>query len=47
MFNDTISDVLTRIRNANLIKSEKVSIHFTRISHQICKILEKEVFIEY
>ncbi len=46
MFNDTISDVLTRIRNANWIKSEKVSIPFTRISHQICQILEKEGFIE-
>ena len=46
MFNDTISDMLTRIRNANLIKNEKVSIPFTQISHQICKILEKEGFIE-
>ena len=46
MFNDTISDMLTRIRNANLIKSEKVSIPFTRISHQICQILEKEGLIE-
>ena len=46
MFNDTISDMLTRIRNANLIKSKKVSIPFTRISHQICQILEKEGFIK-
>ena len=46
MFNDTISDMVTRIRNANLIKSEKVSIPFTRVSHQICQILEKEGLIE-
>ena len=46
MFNDTISDMLTRIRNANLIKSKEVSIPFTRISHQICQILEKEGFIK-
>lgn len=45
MFNDTISDVLTRIRNANLRKSEKVSIPFTKISHQICQILKKQGYI--
>lgn len=46
MFNDTISDVLTRIRNANLIKSEKVSIPFTKMSHQICQILKKQGYIK-
>lgn len=46
MVNDTISDILTRIRNANLIKSQTVSIPLTRISKQISEILEKQGFIE-
>ena len=46
MFNDTISDVLTRIRNANLRKKARVFIPFTKISHQICQILEKQGFIK-
>ena len=46
MVNDTISDILTRIRNANLIKSQTVSIPLTRMSKQISKILEKQGFIE-
>lgn len=46
MFNDTISDVLTRIRNANLRKSDKVSIPFTKTSHQICQILKKQGYIK-
>ena len=46
MFNDTISDVLTRIRNANLRKKARVSIPFTKISHQISQILEKQGFIK-
>jgi small subunit ribosomal protein S8 len=46
MVNDTISDILTRIRNANLVKSQTVSIPLTRISQKISIILEKEGFIE-
>jgi small subunit ribosomal protein S8 len=46
MVNDTISDMLTRIRNANLVKSQTVSIPFTKTSQQICTILEKEGLIE-
>ena len=46
MVNDTISDILTRIRNANLIKSQTVSIPLTRIGKQISAILEKQGFIE-
>lgn len=46
MINDSISDMLTRIRNANLIKSRYVSIPFTRINHELTKILEKEGFIK-
>ena len=46
MVNDTISDVLTRLRNACLIRSESVSIPLTRLSQQICYTLEKEGFIQ-
>jgi small subunit ribosomal protein S8 len=46
MVNDTLSDMLTRIRNANLAKSHSVSVPFTRLSEKICEILEKEGFIE-
>jgi|SRR5579875_1138519 len=46
MVNDTISDMLTRIRNASLIKNRTVSIPLTRLSQRICQILETEGFIE-
>lgn len=46
MVNDTISDVLTRIRNASSIQSQTVSIPLTRYSQQICQTLEKEGFID-
>jgi small subunit ribosomal protein S8 len=46
MANDTISDMLTRIRNASSIRSKEVSIPLTRLSQRICKILEEEGFIE-
>ena len=46
MVNDTISDMLTRIRNSCLIKNQIVFIPGTRQSHQIARILEKEGFID-
>ena len=46
MVNDTISDMLTRIRNANLAYKTCVSIPKTRIHKSICEILECEGFIE-
>ena len=46
MVNDTLSDVLTRIRNGCLNSSQVVSIPLTRLSQQICHTLEKEGFIE-
>jgi small subunit ribosomal protein S8 len=46
MVNDTISDMLTRIRNANLASKKCVSIPKTKIHINIAKILEKEGFIE-
>ena len=46
MVNDTLSDVLTRIRNGCLNNSQVVSIPLTRLSQQVCQTLEKEGFIE-
>lgn len=46
MVNDTIGDLLTRIRNAGLRQSETVSLPLTRIGQQICQILQREGFIE-
>ena len=46
MVTDTISDMLTRIRNACLMKKSTVAIPLTRINQEIAQILEKEGFIE-
>ena len=46
MVNDTISDMLTRIRNANNAKHHLVRIPFTKITNNIAGILKKEGFIE-
>lgn len=46
MVNDTLSQTLTRIRNACLVKSKTVSVPFNNITQHICRILEKEGFIE-
>lgn len=43
---DSISDMLTRIRNACLAQKSTVSVPFTRINQQIAQILEKEGFIQ-
>ena len=46
MVTDTISDMLTRIRNANMIKHQIVQIPATKMSRDIAKILKEEGFIE-
>lgn len=46
MVNDTISDMLTRIRNACLTKKSTVLIPYIRLNQQIAQILEKEGFIQ-
>lgn len=46
MVTDTTSDFLTRLRNATLIKSQRVSVPFTKSNIMIAMILEKEGFIE-
>jgi len=44
--NDTISDMLTRIRNANMVKHQIVEIPFTKMTNSISNILKEEGFIE-
>ena len=46
MVTDTISDMLTRIRNANMVKHQIVQIPTTKMSVAIAKILKEEGFIE-
>ena len=45
MTNDTISDMLTRLRNAVLARQNKVRIVRSKTTEAICKILQKEGFI--
>lgn len=46
MSNDTIGDVLTQIRNANLNKSLSTLISNNKANYQILKILQNEGFIK-
>ena len=46
MVNDTISDMLTRIRNANMVKHQIVEIPFTKMSNNLAIILKEEGFVE-
>ena len=46
MVTDTISDMLTRIRNANMVKHQIVQIPATNMSKAIATILKEEGFIE-
>ncbi len=46
IINDSISDMLTRIRNACLAKKSNVNIPFTNLNHELAQILEKEGFIQ-
>lgn len=45
MVTDSISDLLTRIRNASMVQHSAVNVPFSRINLQICEILEKEGYI--
>ncbi len=45
MVNDTIADMLTRIRNANLSHAETVALPTSKTCEQIAKILKEEGFI--
>ena len=46
MVTDNIADMLTRIRNANMVKHQIVEIRATKMSKAIAKILKEEGFIE-
>ena len=46
MVTDTISDMLTRIRNANMVKHQIVQVPSTKMSKAIASILKEEGFIE-
>jgi small subunit ribosomal protein S8 len=46
MVNDTLSDMLTRIRNACLMNKSTVVVPLTRLNQKVTQILEKEGFIE-
>ncbi len=43
---DTIADMLTRIRNANQMRYEEVSIPSSKIKQEIARILKEEGFIK-
>lgn len=45
MITDTISNMLTRIRNANLIKHQIVEVPLTKVTLAIAKVLKEEGFI--
>jgi small subunit ribosomal protein S8 len=42
---DPIADMLTRIRNANIVRHEKVEIPTSKVKKQIAEILKREGFI--
>jgi small subunit ribosomal protein S8 len=46
MVNDTIADILTRIRNAYMVNHKIVQVPLTKMSLSILKILKEEGFIE-
>ena len=46
MVNDTLSDMLTRIRNAQLAKHTKVDVFNTKTNKKITEILEQAGFIK-
>jgi small subunit ribosomal protein S8 len=46
MINDVISDMLTRIRNANIVQHLTVQVLSTKLTKQIAEILWKEGYIK-
>jgi small subunit ribosomal protein S8 len=45
MSTDTISDMLTRLRNANLARHQIVRIPSTKLTKNLCQVLKEEGFI--
>jgi small subunit ribosomal protein S8 len=46
MITDPISDMLTRIRNAQAVKKPELALPYSKIKYSIAKILEKEGYIK-
>ena len=46
MVNDTIADMLTRVRNANLAKHQVVQVPSTKMTRNIANVLLEEGFIQ-
>ena len=46
MMTDPIADLLTRIRNAQLAKHDKVTVKTSRLRNEILRILKEEGYIE-
>jgi small subunit ribosomal protein S8 len=44
LINDSISDMLTRIRNATLAKKSNVNIPFTKLNQEIAQILKRRFY---
>ena len=44
--NDPIADALTRIRNANLVKHETVSMPASNLKEELVKVLQKEGYVQ-
>ncbi len=43
---DPIADALTRIRNANLVKHDSVSIPASNLKEELIKVLQKEGYVD-
>lgn len=46
MVNDTIADMLTRVRNANLARHQVVQVPSTKMTRNIAQVLSEEGFIQ-
>ena len=44
--NDTISDLLTRIRNGQMSNKQKVTIPYSKMKEALCKVMHEEGYIE-
>ena len=46
MYTDPISDMLTRIRNASLVRKAEVVIPFSKLKFEIAKLLKHENYVD-
>ena len=46
MVNDTIADMLTRVRNANLARHQVIQVPSTKMTRNIAQVLSEEGFIQ-